>query len=217
MAMNRLGRASLALLLLCGAIGRVECAETTALDGYLAGLSTWSASFSQTATDAEGRPVDGGHGTLLVVRPGRFRWESTPEGASEAAQLLIADGRNLWFLDRDLDQATVKPLSEALSQSPAMLLAGGADLRAAFKVTDSGTRDGLKWVRAQPKDAASDFREVQFGFRGGELARLVVVDKLGQRSTLKFTNVKRNAPVPQSQTEFVLPQGVDLIGKPVTP
>jgi outer membrane lipoprotein carrier protein len=215
--MNRLGRACLALLLLSGAVARVQCAETTALDGYLAGLTTWSASFTQSAIDADGRPLDGGHGTLLVVRPGKFRWESTPEGADEAAQLLIADGRNLWFLDRDLEQATVKPLNEALSQSPAMLLAGGAELRAAFRVTDSGARDGLKWVRAEPKDAASDFREVQFGFRGTELARLVVVDKLGQRSTLKFTNVKRNVQVPRSMTEFVLPQGVDLIGKPVAP
>ena len=41
-----------------------------------------------------------------------------------------------------------------------------------------------------PKDAQSDFREARFGFRAGELQRLVVVDKLGQRSTLMFSDVQ---------------------------
>ena len=56
--------------------------------------------------------------------PGKFRWESAPEGAEPGAQLLVADGRNLWFMDRDLQQATVRPLDQALPQSPALLLAG---------------------------------------------------------------------------------------------
>lgn len=206
----------MALLLGCAA-AVCMAAETTALDGYLAGLSTWSADFTQRVVDAKGKSAGGGHGRLLIVRPGRFRWESVPDGASEAAQLLIADGRNLWSLDRDLEQATVKPQAEVLPQSPAMLLAGGAGLRDAFTVQASGRRDGLDWVRAQPKDPASDFREALFGFRGGELAQLVVVDKLGQRSTLEFTGVKRNAPVEPALTQFVLPPGVDLIGKPVAP
>jgi outer membrane lipoprotein carrier protein len=195
----------------------VLAAESTALDGYLGGLTTWSGDFTQAVQDTKGKRVGTGRGKLVIVRPGKFRWESSPEGAADAVQLLIADGRNLWFLDRDLDQATVKPLSEALPQSPAMLLAGGADLRAAFNVQANGKRDGFDWVRALPKDAASDFREALFGFQGGELARLIIVDKLGQRSTLSFTNVKRNAPVAASATEFQLPQGVDLIGKPVAP
>src|SRR6187551_3939914 len=90
----------------------LPAAAATALDGYLEGLKTWSAGFTQTVVDARGKQVNSGSGRLLVVRPGRFRWESAPEGAAEAAQLLVADGRNLWFLDRDLDQATVKPLKD---------------------------------------------------------------------------------------------------------
>lgn len=191
--------------------------STTALDAYLEGLSTWSATFTQTTVDARDKPAQSGRGRVLVVRPGKFRWESSPAGASEAAQLLVADGRNLWFLDRDLEQATVKPQAEALSQSPAMLLAGGAELRAAFTVEPAARSDGLEWVRVQPKDAGSDFRECRFGFKGRELARLIVVDKLGQRATLVFGNVKRNAPVDPALVKFELPPGTDLIGKPVVP
>lgn len=187
----------------------------TVLDAYLANLSTWQGAFTQTVVDSRGKRVGNGRGRLTIVRPGRFRWESAPDGADDAVQLLIADGRNLWFFDRDLDQATVKPQAEALPQSPAMLLAGGADLRAAFKVAAGGRRDGFDWVNAQPRDTQSDFREARFGFRSGELQQLVVVDKLGQRSTLVFSDVRRNADVDPAQVSFTLPKGADLIGKPL--
>jgi outer membrane lipoprotein-sorting protein len=111
----------------------------------------------------------------------------------------------------------VKPVTEAMAQSPLMLLVGRAELRGAFNVQASGKRDGFDWVRVLPKDAASDFREALFGFKGKELARFVVVDKLGQRSTLSFRDVKRNAPVDAAATEFKVPAGVDLIGKQVAP
>jgi outer membrane lipoprotein carrier protein len=215
--MSKLARIAVALLLGCGMSFSAAAADATALDGYLAGMTTWSANFTQTIADAKGKSSSGGYGKLVIVRPGKLRWESTPDGASDAAQLLIADGRNLWFLDRDLDQATVKPLKDASPQSPAMLLAGSAELRGAFNVQANGRRDGFDWVRVLPKDAASDFREALFGFKGKELARFVVVDKLGQRTTLSFKDVKRNTPVEAAATEFKLPPGVDLIGKPVAP
>lgn len=207
-----------ALLVVCGwaTAGVAVGAESTALDNYLAGLSTWSASFTQSSVDAGSRAMPGGSGKLVIVRPGKLRWEFLPEG-SDLAQLSIADGRNLWFLDRDLDQATVRPLAEELPQSPLMLLAADRDLRGAFTVQATGKRDGYEWVTVQPKDPASDFREAQFGFKGRELARLVIVTKLGQRSTLAFKDVKRNARVDPGVTEFVLPDGVDLVGKPVAP
>jgi outer membrane lipoprotein carrier protein len=214
--MNSLWR----LLVLIGlvAAGPVLAAtNATPLDNYLAGLTTWSAEFTQTVEDARGKQEPAGRGRLVIVRPGKFRWESSPSGAADAVQLLVADGRNLWFLDRDLDQATVKPQQEAMPQSPAMLLAGGGDLQGAFSVQSNGRRDELDWARVLPKDAQSDFREALFGFKGKELSRLIVVDKLGQRSTLVFTGVKRNAAVDPALVRFTLPAGVDLIGTPVQP
>jgi outer membrane lipoprotein carrier protein len=194
-------------------------AGTTALDGYLSGLTTWSAQFTQSAVDSKGKRVaeSDASGRFLIVRPGRFRWESAPKEDPQAVTLTIADGRNLWIYDQDLEQATVKRMRDELPQSPALLLAGDASLRDAFEVTSSGRRDGLDWVRARPKDAESDFREAQFGFRGRELARLVVVDKLGQRATLVFTGVRRNVAVDPKLVQFEPPPGVDVIGTPVAP
>lgn len=194
-----------------------QAAESTALDTYLQGLNTWSADFTQEGQDARGRKLESSTGKLLIVRPGKFRWEIAPEGSDAPGQLTIADGRNLWLLDYDLEQATVKSQAEVLPQSPTMLLTGGADLRSAFKVSANGRREGLDWVRAEPAGTASDFREALFGFRGRELAKLVIIDKLGQRSTLTFRNVQRNISVDPALVRFELPRGVDLIGNPVAP
>lgn len=206
-----------ALLWVTASPALAAAASGNALERYLADLATWSADFRQIVVDARGRAVGDGEGRLLIVRPGRFRWESTPAGAEPGAQLLIADGRNLWFLDRDLQQATVRPLDEALPQSPAMLLAGGADLGAAFEQRVIGRRDGLDWVEVKPRDARSDFREASFAFQSGQLARMVIIDKLGQRSELRFTAVAKNRPVDPRLVTFELPEGVDLIGTPQRP
>jgi outer membrane lipoprotein carrier protein len=206
----------LALAMLAGVAGSSFAASSgTPLDGYLAGLTTWSADFTQREEDARGKQSGTRRGRLIIVRPGKFRWESAPEGAADAAQLMVADGRDLWFQDRDLEQVSRKPQKDELSQSPAMLLAGDADLQKYFSIQSNARRDGLDWARVLPKDKQSDFREALFGFKGKELARLVIVDKLGQRSTLVFTNVKRNAPVDPKLVQFTVPPGFDLIGEPV--
>ncbi|MEO8314883.1 MAG: outer membrane lipoprotein chaperone LolA [Pseudomonadota bacterium] len=210
---SRIIAAFAAMLSAAGSV--LAAGSGTRLDGYLAGLTTWSADFKQSVQDTRGKQAGAGRGRLIIVRPGRFRWESAPDGAADGVQLLVADGCNLWFLDRDLDQATVKSQKNEFLQSPAMLLAGGADIQTSFSVQSNGRRDGLDWVRALPKDKQSDFREALFGFDDKALVRLVIIDKLGQRSTLEFSDVKRNAPVDAKLTEFTLPAGVDLIGEPV--
>src|SRR5439155_12148585 len=127
-------------------------AAATPLDGYLDGLRTLRARFLQTLVDAHGREIERATGTLIVARPGKFSWEIHPQhpGAGDdpghggsAGQLMVCDGTNLWFLDRDLEQVTVKPVDAALSATPAMLLAGVADLHQSFSITPAGQREGL--------------------------------------------------------------------------
>jgi hypothetical protein len=55
----------------------------TPLDAYLTHLKTLRAEFAQTVTDGKGVEVQKAQGTLVIVRPGRFRWELTPDGSSE--------------------------------------------------------------------------------------------------------------------------------------
>ncbi len=187
-----------------------------ALDRFLAGLTSWRAPFTQEVVDSAGKSVERGSGTLLVGRPGRFRWEYTPHDAG--AQLLIADGRNLWFYDQELQQATVKPASSALAETPVVLLSGSdAEMHAAFEIVAQPTRAGLAWVKVTPRTATADFASAELGFRDTQLQRLRIHDRLGQIVTLTFTRSARNSPLQDSELQFVPPAGVDVIGTAVAP
>jgi outer membrane lipoprotein carrier protein len=207
----RQGSAWLALLAIT-VVGDARGAPNP-LDRFLAGLHSFQASFSQSVTDAHGHPVDQSTGTLLVLRPGRFRWEIHTQGESGAGQLVVDDGRNLWYYDRDLQQVTVKPAGAALSATPAMLLSEGNTL-GEFQVQDAGTKDGLAWVRVTPKAVDADFRDALLGFSGHELKRMILKDKLGQTATLDFEHSERNVPVAASQVNFTPPADADVIGTP---
>jgi len=211
--MNRFAALLLAALAPWAAVAASAPASQTPLDDYLAQLKTLRTEFSQTVTDGRGEQVQQAEGKLVIVRPGRFRWELTPAG-NPSAQLMIADGKNLWFYDRDLEQVSVKPAS-VLTATPASLLSGAGDVRALFTVSLAGKRDGLDWVKVIPKQADADFREAQLAFTRGELKRMVLKDKLGQTVKLDFISGQRNTPVPDSEVQFTPPAGADLIGTPV--
>ena len=183
----------------------------TPLDRYLGGLSSLRTSFSQTVMDAAGAVIETGKGTLLVQRPGKFRWEYTPLGAD--AHLLVADGSNLWFYDHELQQATVKPAAAALSATPVVLLSGSAEqVHAAFAIVDVGARESLSWVQVTPRSASADFSTAELAFRGAQLVRLVIHDRLNQTVTLSFTRNARNARIADGELQFTPPAGVDVIG-----
>jgi len=190
----------------------------TPLDAYLDRLKTLRAEFSQTVTDSKGRQVQNASGKLVIVRPGKFRWELTPHspaGSGGASpQLMVADGKNLWFYDRDLEQVSVKPASNALTATPAGLLSGEGDIRQWFTVSSAGRRDGYDWVKVVPKQSDADFREAQLAFDKSDLRRMMLKDKLGQTVRLDFLASERNPSIPETDVKFSPPAGADVIGTP---
>jgi len=197
------------------ALGAASLAQgQTPLDDYLAHLKTLRAGFSQVVTDGRGSQVQKAQGTLVIVRPGKFRWELTPDG-SASPQLMVADGKNLWFYDRDLEQVSVKSAATALTATPASLLAGDENIRELFTVSPDGRREGFDWVKVVPKQGDADFRQAQLAFTRGELKRMVLKDKLGQTVRLEFESSERNAPVAEAEVKFTPPESADVIGTKV--
>jgi outer membrane lipoprotein carrier protein len=181
--------------------------------------------FTQTVTDAQGAQIESGSGSLVVQRPDRFRWDYEPGAAGSGAaaagnadqggQLLVADGSNLWFYDRELAQVTVKPIDAALSSTPIMLLSGSAaTLRASFDIRAAGSHDGLQWVDVKPRSEQADFNDAQLGFKAGQLARMVFHNALGQNVQLDFAHSERNGRIDAAAFAFKAPAGVDVIGTP---
>jgi outer membrane lipoprotein carrier protein len=209
-------------------------ATTTPLDAYLDNLHTLRTTFLQTLADPHGREIDRANGTLIVQRPGKFSWDIHPEPVSTeagssavsgpgsagssasagAGQLMVCDGKNLWFYDRDLKQVTVKPVDAVLSATPAMLLSGAVDVRQNFTISNAGQREGLDWVLVEPNGAEADFRSALFGFEHGNLRRMILEDKLDQTATIMFQKIERNGPVSSGEVSFKPPAGADVIGTP---
>jgi len=87
------------------------------------------------------------------------------------------------------------------------------DVRATFELADGGTHGSLAWVQVRPRSETADFASAELGFRGIALAKLVIHDRLGQSSTLEFSDSARNAAIDEAELRFQPPSGVDLIGQ----
>jgi outer membrane lipoprotein carrier protein len=196
------------LLVLIGAGGALASAQSE-VEKYLSGLATWSADFTQTIDDGHGQVLRSAAGKLYLQKPGKFRWDYS----QPSEQLILADGKQIWFYDKDLQQANVRSMDASLANTPAVLLSGGGSLSSQFDVTALPPSDGLEWYQLIPKHADTDFQLVRIGFRKGELASMFLADKLNQVTQLTFSNPKRNAKFAPDLFSFVPPPGVDVIGR----
>jgi len=182
---------------------------TTEVEKYLNGIASWSADFKQTIDDGHGKIVRSAAGKLYLQKPGKFRWDYS----EPSEQLILADGKQIWFYDKDLQQANVRSMDASLANTPAVLLSGGGSVSSQFDVTALPPSDGLEWYQLIPKHSDTDFQLVRIGFRNGDLTSMFLADKLNQVTQLSFTNSKRNAKFAADLFTFVPPPGVDVIGR----
>jgi outer membrane lipoprotein carrier protein len=198
-------------VLMSAGAGGAHASATSEVEKYLNGLATWSADFTQTIDDGHGKVMRSAAGKLYLQKPGKFRWDY----AQPSEQLILADGKQIWFYDKDLQQANVRDMDASLANTPAVLLSGGGSLSSQFDVTALPPSDGLEWYQLIPKHADTDFQLVRIGFRKGDLASMFLADKLNQVTQLTFSNSKRNAKFAADLFSFVPPPGVDVIGRVV--
>jgi outer membrane lipoprotein carrier protein len=186
-----------------------NAAASAEVEKYLAGLSSWSADFEQTIDDGHGKVARTAAGKFYLQRPGHFRWDYS----QPSEQLVLADGKQIWFYDKDLGQANVRNMDATLANTPAMLLSGGGSIGSQFDITALPANGGLKWYQLIPKQSNTDFQLIRIGFdKDGELASMFLADKLNQVTQLVFTHATRNAKFPPDLFSFTPPPGVDVIG-----
>jgi outer membrane lipoprotein carrier protein len=182
---------------------------TAEVDKYLSGLATWSADFKQTIDDGHGKIMRSAAGKLYLQKPGKFRWDYV----EPSEQLILADGKHIWFYDKDLQQANLRDMDASLSSTPAVLLSGGGSVGSQFDVTALPPSDGMEWYQLIPKRPDTDFQLVRIGFTKGDLTSMFLADKLNQVTQLSFSHSQRNAKFAPDLFTFVPPKGVDVIGR----
>jgi outer membrane lipoprotein carrier protein len=206
---ERLAAASLILLAALLGPGAATASPASEVEKYLSGLASWTADFHQTIDDGHGNVVRSAAGRLYLQRPGKFRWDYS----EPSEQLVLADGKQIWFYDKDLAQANVRDMDTSLASTPASLLSGSGSVSTQFDVTAVPPSGGLQWFQLVPKHSDTDFQLVRIGFDKGELRSMFLADKLNQITQLTFSNSKRNLPLAPDLFSFVPPPGVDVIGR----
>lgn len=216
--MARLARRWFRMWLLLGALPLAAQATTAsdALRAFIDQVRTFQADFTQVQTDEKGRLVKTQSGRMWLSRPtaaapdrvGRFRWDYQ----KPYEQLIVNDGKQIWVYDPDLKQVTVRPARQALAGSPAELLSQRSALNQAFEIEDGGSKGGVQKVRLVPRAKDSDFKSIDLSLRDGVPVRMVFEDRLGDSTTVRFSQVKTNAPIAADRFIFVPPPGVEVVG-----
>lgn len=173
---------------------------------FVRDVKTGRAEFTQTVTSPDGRRARTSSGRFEFARPDQFRFEY----AKPFEQLIVGDGRQVWIYDPALQQASVRPMSQALGATPAALLTGDS-LERDFDLTSLPPRDGLDWVQARPRQSEGSFTLLRVGFSGTQLAAVEIVDSFGQTSVLRFSRVEQGVPLPAQRFHFTPPPGVELL------
>ena len=184
------------------------------LEGFMKSAKNGRADFTHTVTapakDGQQPKVKTSTGNFEFQRPGKFRFDYK----KPFEQTIVADGKNLWLFDVDLNQVTQRAQDQALGSTPAALLASAPDLtalKADFSLSSAPDQDGQQWVLAEPKAKDGQIKTVRVGFVGEQLATLDIVDNFGQRSVLKFGNMQVNGQVAAATFQFKPPAGADVV------
>jgi outer membrane lipoprotein carrier protein len=171
--------------------------------------SSMRAQFQQVVTDNQGQKVQEVSGTMQLLRPGKFRWDYNKPYQQE----IVGDGERIWLFDPELNQVTVRNMSQAIGSSPAALLAGSKEVEKNFTLENLRDKDKLEWVLAKPKDKDSGFDEVKLGFSKAGLERMELQDSYGNLTSIRFSRLERNPALTQQIFMFKPPAGADIVGE----
>ncbi|MGE0622570.1 MAG: outer membrane lipoprotein chaperone LolA [Pseudomonadales bacterium] len=213
-ATERLALAGL-LALAAGAAAASEDAD--ALASRLKALDHYAATFHQAIADGRGRILEESTGYVLLRRPD-FKWVVD----DPYPQVIVSEGALLKIYDPDLAQLTIKPLAEALSDTPISLLTSDdVALGDDFVVTrlpensligdPHGGEAGWEAFAVEPRDEDSLFAEVRLTFSPSGLFSLGILDHLGQYTEIRF-EADPGRVIQSADFELEVPPGTDVIG-----
>jgi len=174
----------------------------------LKNMDNLSAEFKQTLLDEDKNIVQQSSGTLALQRPGKFAWIYT----EPFEQRIIADGSELWVYDVELDQVTVKPMDESISNAPIMILMKESDVTQQFNIIEVGQRKFLFWVELEPQAKDLEYQRIFIGLEGGNVRAMELQDQFGQSTQIVFDNLRVGVVHNPATFKFVPPEGVDVYG-----
>ena len=179
------------------------------LKDFMIGAKSAKGEFEQKLLKASGAS-EVTSGSFAFVRPGKFRWEVK----KPYSQLLVSDGTQLFFYDKDLNQVVVRKLSDVLGATPAAILFGSNEFERNFKLSSLGSRPDGDWVEAVPVVAGAreaGFEKMSIGFKNALPTSMEVKDAFGRTSVFNFSGIQRNSVASDAEFKFAIPAGAEVV------
>jgi len=176
------------------------------LQSQLSSFHSMTADFKQVVTSANGVVLQKSSGTMEIMRPGKFRWNTL----KPLRQLIVTDGKKVWIYEPDLQQVTIRPLDNSVGQTPALLLTSAhVFLEKNFNIET--VKNKKSQFKLTPKDNNEMFNAITLSFKNNVLAQMKLENQLGQDTMLIFSNVKINPKLNAQSFSFKIPKDIDVI------
>lgn len=152
-------------------------------------------------------------GTLLLLKPGRMRWDYT----SPSDKLFLIDGKYAWFYvpgAAQVQRIAAKELDDL--RSPLRFLLGRTELEKEMTglhlAADSATKAEYTLV-GQPKGQEDRVRRVSLTIEPGTgtIAAIEIEETDGALTRFMFSGEEPNAAAPESSFHFTPPAGVPVV------
>ena len=201
------------LILLSGNLSHAETSEQHALDAVQKNYEkvlTYEAEFIQKSYIKMMGKTQDVKGTVTIKKPGKMKWSY---GAPDT-QILISDGSTLWLYVPDEEQATKVPIESIYSSNtPALFLAGKGKLMQTFNVESVNLDKDPIRITLTPKadDQALTRLQLFADKKNYQITGSTVYDKLGNKTEIRFSNIKTNREIPEKTFQFQAPANVEVL------
>ncbi|WP_032092884.1 MULTISPECIES: outer membrane lipoprotein chaperone LolA [Pasteurellaceae] len=192
----------LTALLLAGISPLAWADAAEELQARLSKVDVLSADYTQKVSDPKGKEIQQGSGKIQIKRPNLFRMDNK---APQETQI-ISDGKTLWFYDPFVEQVTANWVSEAVNDTPFVLLTSNDKAHwNQYSVEQRADTFILK-----PKSAQSNIKQFDIRIEAdGVLKNFSTIEKDGQANLYLLRNIT-NLPLADSLFRFSVPKGVEL-------
>ncbi|VAW43807.1 Outer membrane lipoprotein carrier protein LolA [hydrothermal vent metagenome] len=168
-------------------------------------LSGLEAAFIQYELIEGNEKADLNAGRVWMQSPAQFRWHYL----NPIEQLIVADGKQVWIYDEDLEQVTVKTQSNQLN--PIYVIINDDKSQQHYNIKHEVQSQGVNWISLTPKIANDEVKTVWLAIEKSLVTQIKVVNNFSQTMVFEFSDIKKNPDFKAGFFEFVPPEGVDVV------
>ncbi|MEW6506672.1 MAG: outer membrane lipoprotein carrier protein LolA [Bacteroidota bacterium] len=168
-------------------------------------ISSFSANFSQTVTDNQGKPISKDNGKFIYKRKNKFI-------ADLRKSTIVSNGQSVWNFDKTNKKVVISTFfDDPTSFSIERFIFDYPALCRINYVKEEST-EFEKVIRLIPKDELLDVSEIKIWINNSYLiSKLEIVDLLDIRFSFRFTDILENPEISESRFNFYPPKGTKII------